>query len=59
NSVRLRNETVNFEESATAARILLSRTMEVMLLSVELWFSLTRLEIPERAKAVLHKALMA
>ncbi|KAG1795953.1 uncharacterized protein HD556DRAFT_1441783 [Suillus plorans] len=59
NSVRLRNETVNLEESATAARILLSRTTEVMLLSAELWFSLTRLEIPERAKAVLHKALMA
>jgi len=47
---------VNLEESATDARILLSRAVEVIPLSVELWLALARLETPERAKAVLNKA---
>ena len=37
---------------STLARILLSR-------AVELWLALARLEVPERAKAVLNKARKA
>ncbi|KAG1770804.1 hypothetical protein EV702DRAFT_1248956 [Suillus placidus] len=43
-------------QSATAARILLSRAVEVIPLSVELWLALARLETPEHVKAVLNKA---
>jgi pre-mRNA-processing factor 6 len=50
---------VNLESSATDARILLSRAVEVIPLSVELWLALARLESPERAKAVLNKARKA
>jgi pre-mRNA-processing factor 6 len=56
NSVRLWKETVNLETSASDARILLSRAVEVIPLSVELWLALARIETPERAKAVLNKA---
>jgi pre-mRNA-processing factor 6 len=59
NSVRLWKETVNLESSATDARILLSRAVEVIPLSVELWLALARLEVPERAKVVLNKARKA
>lgn len=59
NSVRLWKETVNLESSATDARILLSRAVEVIPLSVELWLALARLEVPERSKAVLNKARKA
>jgi len=56
NSVKLWKETVNLEESATDACILLSRAVEVIPLSVELWLALARLETLERAKVVLNKA---
>jgi pre-mRNA-processing factor 6 len=59
NSVRLWKETVNLEESITDARILLSRAVEVIPLSVELWLTLARLETPDKAKAVLNKARKA
>lgn len=59
NSVRLWKETVNLESSATDARILLSRAVEVIPLSVELWLALARLETPDRAKAVINKARKA
>lgn len=59
NSVRLWKQTVSLEDSATDARILLSRAVEVIPLSVELWLALARLETPERAKAVLNKARKA
>ncbi|KAJ7507503.1 PRP1 splicing factor, N-terminal-domain-containing protein [Mycena galericulata] len=59
NSVRLWKETVNLESSAADARILLSRAVEVIPLSVELWLALARLETPERAKSVLNKARKA
>lgn len=41
------------------ARILLSRAVEVIPLSVELWLALARLETPDKAKAVLNKARKA
>lgn len=47
------------ESSAADARILLSRAVEVIPLSVELWLALARLETPERAKSVLNKARKA
>ncbi|KAJ3510189.1 hypothetical protein NLJ89_g4824 [Agrocybe chaxingu] len=56
NSVRLWKETVNLESSAVDARILLSRAVEVIPHSVELWLALSRLETPDKAKAVLNKA---
>ena len=59
NSVRLWKETVNLEESAADARILLARAVEVIPMSVELWLALARLETPDRAKAVLNKARKA
>ena len=59
NSVRLWKETVNLEESIIDARILLSRAVEVIPLSVELWLALARLETPEKAKSVLNKARKA
>lgn len=59
NSVRLWKETVNLETSPVDARILLSRAVEVIPLSVELWLALARLETPDRAKAVLNKARKA
>ena len=58
NSVRPWKETVNPESSPTDARILLSRPVKVIPLSVELWLAF-RLEVPERAKAVLNKARKA
>lgn len=57
--MRLWKQTVSLEESANDARILLSRAVEVIPLSVELWLALARLETPERAKAVLNKARAA
>ena len=42
--------------SRADARILLSRAVEVIPLSVELWLALTRPKMPENAKAVLNKA---
>ncbi|KAK7061118.1 U4/U6 x U5 tri-snRNP complex subunit Prp1 [Paramarasmius palmivorus] len=59
NSVRLWKETVNLETSASDARILLSRAVEVIPLSVELWLALAQLETLEKAKAVLNKARKA
>ena len=59
NSVRLWKETVNLESSITDARVLLSRAVEVIPLSVELWLALARLETPEKAKSVLNKARKA
>ena len=61
NSVHLWKETVNLdlETSPVDARILLSRAVEVIPLSVELWLALARLETPENAKAVLNKARKA
>ena len=52
-------ETVNLEPSITDARILLSRAVEVIPLSAELWLALARLETPEKAKSVLNKARKA
>lgn len=57
--MRLWKETVNLESSITDARVLLSRAVEVIPLSVELWLALARLETPEKAKAVLNKARKA
>jgi pre-mRNA-processing factor 6 len=57
--VRLWKETVNLETSPADARVLLSRAVEVIPLSVELWLALARLETPENAKAVLNKARKA
>lgn len=59
NSVRLWKETVNLEESATDARVLLARATEVIPLSVELWLALARLETPANAKKVLNSARKA
>jgi pre-mRNA-processing factor 6 len=59
NSVRLWKETVNLETSPIDARILLSRAVEVIPLSVELWLALARLESPDKSKAVLNKARKA
>ena len=59
NSVRLWKETVNLETNPADVRIILSRAVEVIPLSVELWLALARLETPERAKAVLNKARKA
>src|SRR5258708_4205277 len=59
NSVRLWKETVNLETSPADARTLLSRAVEVIPLSVELWLGLARLETPENAKAVLNRARKA
>ena len=57
--MRLWKETVNLESSASDARILLSRAVEVIPQSVELWLALARLETPDKAKAVLNKARKA
>lgn len=57
--MRLWKETVNLESSASDARILLARAVEVIPQSVELWLALARLETPEKAKAVLNKARKA
>jgi pre-mRNA-processing factor 6 len=56
NSVRLWKETVNLEDDPEDARILLTRAVEVIPTSVELWLTLARLETPENAKAVLNSA---
>ena len=56
NSVRLWKETVNLEEDPEDARILLTRAVEVIPNSVELWLTLARLETPENAKKVLNSA---
>ncbi|KAJ8593124.1 hypothetical protein M405DRAFT_931062 [Rhizopogon salebrosus TDB-379] len=55
NSVWLWKETVDLKESTTDARILLSRAVEVIPLSVELWLALARIETPECTKDVLNK----
>jgi pre-mRNA-processing factor 6 len=57
--VRLWKETVNLETSPADARIILSRAVEVIPLSVELWLALARLETREKAKGVLNKARKA
>ena len=59
NYVCLWKETVNLETSPINARILLSRAVEVIPLSVELWLALARLETPDNAKFVLNKARKA
>lgn len=59
NSVRLWKETVNLESSASDARILLARAVEVIPQSVDLWLALARLETADKAKAVLNKARKA
>ena len=41
------------------ARILLSRAVEVIPQSVDLWLALARIETPKNAKAVLNKARKA
>jgi pre-mRNA-processing factor 6 len=56
NSVRLWKETVNLEDDPEDARILLTRAVEVIPTSVELWLTLARLETPENAKKVLNSA---
>ena len=50
--MRLWKETVNLESSASDARILLARAVEVIPSSVELWLALARLETPDKAKAL-------
>lgn len=55
-SVRLWKETVKLEDNPEDARILLSRAVEVIPTSQELWLALARLETPERARGVLNKA---
>ncbi|KAF9550931.1 hypothetical protein CPC08DRAFT_320885 [Agrocybe pediades] len=45
--------------SASDARILLTRAVEAIPLSVELWIPLARLESLDNAKAVLNKARKA
>ena len=52
-------ETVNLEYSTSDARILLSRAVEVIPQSVELWLALARLETPDKAKAVLNRVRKA
>lgn len=49
-------ETVNLEDDPEDARILLTRAVEVIPTSVELWLTLARLETPENAKKVLNSA---
>jgi hypothetical protein len=49
-------ETVNLEDDPEDARILLTRAVEVIPNSVELWLTLARLETPENAKKVLNSA---
>lgn len=56
NSVRLWKETVNLEDDPEDARILLTRAVEVIPTSVELWLTLARLETPQNAKKVLNSA---
>lgn len=58
NSVRLWKETVNLEDDPEDARILLTRAVEVIPTSVELWLTLARLETPQNAKKVLNSARM-
>jgi pre-mRNA-processing factor 6 len=57
--VRLWKETVNLETSSADARIILSRAVEVIPLSVKLWLALACLETPEKVKGVLNKACKA
>jgi pre-mRNA-processing factor 6 len=59
NSVRLWKETISLEASPSDALILLSRAVEVLPHSVELWLALARLETPDRARKVLNKARKA
>ena len=54
--MRLWKETINLESSPVDADIILSRTVEVILQSVELWLALMHLKTPEQAKAMLNKA---
>ena len=59
NSVHLWKETVNLETSPVDAHMLLSRAVEVIPFSVELWLALARLETPDKAKSILNKARKA
>lgn len=56
NSVRLWKETVNLEDDPEDARVLLTRAVEVIPSSVELWLTLARLETPANAQKVLNSA---
>jgi pre-mRNA-processing factor 6 len=47
------------EDNPNDARILLSRAVEVIPSSVELWLALARLETPQKAKGVLNAARKA
>ncbi|KAJ6632539.1 hypothetical protein B0H10DRAFT_1938134 [Mycena sp. CBHHK59/15] len=55
NSVSLWEEVIDLETSASDARLLLARAVEIIPQFVELWLALARLEPFERAKAVLIK----
>lgn len=55
-SVKLWKQTVDLEDNPEDARVLLSRAVEVIPHSQELWLALARLETPERARAVLNTA---
>ena len=57
--MQLWKETINLESSPVDADIILSRTVEVILQSVELWLALMHLKTPEQAKAMLNKACKA
>ncbi|KAH6867673.1 pre-mRNA splicing factor prp1 [Coprinopsis sp. MPI-PUGE-AT-0042] len=57
--VKAKKETVNLKTSASDARNLLARAVEVIPSSVDLWLALARLETPEKAKGVLNKACRA
>jgi len=56
NSVKLWRKTVQLEDNAADARVLLARAVEVIPLSVELWLALARVETPDKATSVLNKA---
>jgi pre-mRNA-processing factor 6 len=59
NSVTLWKQTISLETSPADALILLSRAVEVLPHSIELWLALARLETPDKAKKVLNKARKA
>jgi pre-mRNA-processing factor 6 len=59
NSVKLWKAAVSEEENPEDARILLSRAVELVPLSVELWLALARLETYENARKVLNRARAA
>ena len=55
-AVLLWKQTISLETESADALVLLSRAVEVLPHSVELWLALARLETPERAKRVLNTA---